>query len=665
MGTKYEALFTPFCIGSVEIKNRIVQCPMDPGPFIRPDRTFNEITASMLIERARGGVGLIISGCCLVEKHNRAGMFADDADVFIPAAHDMTEKIHEYGTKIFCQLSAGVGRNFVLTPESVVDGSADLEADAVAPSSDTPNVWMPSIMHHELTQERIRKIIQGFADAAEIVQKAGFDGIEVHAMHEGYLLDQFSIGSLNKRTDEYGGTLENRLRFASEILQAIKQRCGDDYPVIMRFSVTSKMKGLNQGALPGETYVEYGRSLEESPDAAKMLEQMGYDALDADNGSYDAWYWAHPPMYMPMMCNLPDAAFIKEHVNIPVFCAGKMDDPEGASRAVQTGQIDAVALGRALLADPEWPNKVKDAQVEDIRPCIACQNGCLRTFLNQTMTCAVNPRIEYGTEGDFRPAEAKKHVIVIGGGIGGMEAARICAVRGHTVDLYEKSDVLGGVFIAAAQPSFKEADKKLIEWYRSQIKKTGVKVHLGVEVTSEMVSLSGADAVIMATGAVERKLPVPGVDRQNVISAVDVLLGNRETGHRVAVIGGGLTGCEIAYEQALQGKKVCVIEMLPDILQVPGLCHANSLMLRDLLLYHNVDILANAKVERIEDEGVVISMVQGESIVPADTVITAIGYIPNNELKIINMPVIKIGDCKVVRNLLSVISDAYEAALQI
>lgn len=658
------ALFTPLKIGGVTIKNRILQCPMDPGPFVAGGE-FQAHNANILTRRAKGGVGLIITGCSLVQNGD-GSMFADSADVFIPGAKKMCDEIHSHGAKTFIQLSAGVGRNLQMTAENA-DSLPDVLK--VAPSDDTPNVFVPGVKHSGMTLEHIKKIIKGFGDAAETAKKAGFDGVEVHALHEGYLLDQFSIASINRRTDEYGGSMDNRLRFAKEILEEIKNRCGNDFPVIIRFSVESKMKGFNAGRLPEEKDVrEFGRSRSEAGEIAKALEAMGYDALSTDNGSYDAWYWAHPPVYMPRLCNLDDAEYIKGFVKIPVICAGRMDDPKAAEKAVEEKRIDGIAIGRALLADPDWPNKAEAGSIEDIRPCIACQSGCLRTFLGQSMTCALNPDLGNGKEDEYEKASRPRRVAVVGGGVGGMEFARVCALRGHDVTLFEKSGRLGGAFIAAAAPEFKEADKDLLKWYERQMELTGVKVKLNHAVNSAE-ALKEYDAVAAATGSTPKFPPIDGIANKNVITAIDALLHPELLKPPVLIIGGGLTGCEIAYDSALKGKKVTVVEFMDDILQVKGLCRANSDMLRDLLKYYGAEVITGAKTKRIADGFAEVEAPDKTVKIPCGTVVVATGYTPADtlykELENAGIPCVNIGDSKRVGNLMSVISDARDAAREV
>ena len=658
------ALFTPITIGSLKIKNRILQCAMDPGPFVK-DGVFAEYNANILTERARGGVGLITTGCTQIERGD-GSMFADDREIFVPNARRMTDKIHSYGAKVFIQLTAGVGRNLQMTAETA---DSIPEVLQTAPSDNTPNVFVPAHKQKGMSVEHIRRIVRAFADAAEVVKEAGFDGIEVHALHEGYLLDQFSIASINKRTDEYGGDIDGRLRFAREILEAIREKNGKEFPVTIRFSIESKMKAFNRGRLPVESVKEFGRNREEAIQIAQKLEEMGYDALNCDNGSYDAWYWAHPPVYMPHLCNLGDVAYIKPYVHIPVYCAGRMEVPDEAGKAILEGKIDGIALGRQLLADAEWPAKVQDDRLDEIRPCIGCQAGCLRTFLGQSMTCALNPALGSGAEEQFGHAETVKKIAVIGGGIGGLEAARICAKRGHKVDLYEKTKELGGVFIAAAAPDFKESDRDLITWYRHEVEKLPVKVYMETEVSAE--DLKGKyDVIITATGAVDRMLSSNSSNSSSIITAAQALRHPELVGNKTVIIGGGLTGCEIAYDLVRKNKKIVVVEMLPDILQVKGLCRANADMLRDLLRYYQVQIMTTCRVKEINGQEIMVEDGEGNiHRIEADTVITAIGYIPNDalyaELKKVGENCINIGDARKVGNLMTVIQDARNAVCKL
>lgn len=663
----YDALFTPLRIGGVTIKNRIILCAMGGTNPLGFDGRFEPAKRDYYLARAKANVGLMIPG--VIGLGSRGNWLYEKEALFLGPVKELMEELHAYGSKFFLQLGAGFGRSMMVFTGMELPEAA-LKQTMVAPSDGLPNVWKPEVKHRGLTVEEIHEIVEAYGKTAALCKRAGIDGVEIHAVHEGYLLDQFAMANMNHRTDEYGGSLENRLRFACECIRSIKAACGEDYPVSVRYSVASKIRGFNQGALPGENYVEFGRSLEESPAAARLLEAAGADLLNADNGSYDSWYWAHPPVYMPMSCNLPEVSYLKNFVKIPVACAGRMHDPAVAAKAVAEGAIDAVGVARQLLCDPDWCDEIREGREEDVRPCIACHNGCFAVshYKGNSCTfasmgeCALNPQTFHEKERAIVPAEAPKKVAVIGGGIAGMEAARVLRLRGHAVTLYEKSGELGGVFIAAAAPAFKEQDRKLLRWYERQMEKLGVDVRLNSPV--ESLDALEADAVLVATGAEARKLPIPGFDGPNTVEAIDYLRGRKAVGERVAVIGGGLTGCEIAYDLALKGKKPVIVEMQDDILKLRGLSAANSNMLRELIRYYNIGVRLETALKEITPSGVRLAGPEGESFLEADRVILSVGYVPVNPFPA-DPRVTVIGDAAGVGNLMTVIRAAFDAALAI
>ena len=634
---------------------------------VNEDGSYTRCGADYFIERAKGGIGAIVTGVVQVQSmfdrvKDSANDVTSNEESFVENSKYLIDNMKKYDCRAILQLTGGMGRNKV---------PAIHYGEDIAPS-EIPNVWDPSVIHRPLTTEEIEKYIAGFGEAARIAKRAGFDAVEIHAMHEGYLLDQFSLANMNHRTDRFGGSLENRLRFVTEICQEIKKKCGEDFPVLLRYSFRSYMKGFNDGALPEEDghFKEFGRDMKESIQAAKILKAAGYDALDCDNGTYDSFWMPHPPVYAPEALNLKDCIEFKKHVDIPVILAGKMDIPELAAEEIEKGHMDVLGIARPLLTDPEWANKVANDDLEDIRPCIGCHNGCAaRVVSHQDMSCALNPAVGSEKECEIHPAETKKHVVVIGGGIGGMEAARVCALRGHTVDLYEKTDVLGGVFIPASAHDFKERDRALLKWYAHQMEKLNINVHMNTEVTKEMLECMDADEIFVATGSTEKKLPVKGIEKEKVISAIDCLMEKKETGQKVTVIGGGLTGCEIAYDLAKKGKQVDVVEALDEIIKVKGIFPANKLMLEAYLRYYNVHIHTGAAVKEITDTGVVITENGTEKELDADTVVTAIGYNSDTTLydsvKDCGTPVHLIGDAREVSNLMGAVWDAYFTAMKI
>ncbi len=686
MEQKYEALFTPWKIGNVEIKNRIVLCPMGGtslfGWFELGGCKFDKEAANFFLERARNNVGLIIPGIAPLRDTFWGKWLWQNPKMFEDLKEFM-EEIHKTGAKLFVQLTAGMGRSWAITEmiaplhknkftrailKPVIDTSHEL-----ASPSPLPSRWDPEIITPEMTRKQIHEIIEAFAKTAKLCMDAGVDGVEVHAVHEGYLLDQFTMEWTNHRTDEYGGSFENRYRFPVEVVQAIKKACGESFPVSLRYSVESKVKDFRYGALPGEDYEEKGRNMAESEKAAKYLQDAGYDMLNADNGTYDSWYWAHPPMYMPRNCNLEDVSHIKKFVDIPVVCAGRME-PEVGAQAVAEGKIDAMGVARQFLADPQWITKLLEERLEDIRPCICCHAGCFNFSsskgkantqdLSDTMglaRCAINPPTMQSTKYHITPAKKQKKIAVIGGGIGGMEAAIVCAKRGHQVTLYERTGELGGVFIAAAAPSFKEKDRALIAWYRREITKYPIEVKLNTRVMA--VDNLGADEVIIATGSKANKIPVPGVEKG--IQAIDFLLGKEQVGQKVTIIGGGLTGCEIAYELYLQGKEPTIVEMMDDLVVTPGICLANTSFLRDFFKTNQVPVHLETRLSEIKDRAVTVTDKEGNRFdIEADSVILSTGYR--------SAPVVEkgkhihlVGDCSKVGNLRSVIWQAWDVAMKL
>ena len=683
---KYQALFTPWKIGNVEIKNRIVMCPMGGtslfGWFEIGGCHFDKEAAKLFLERANNNVGLIIPGIAPLRDTFFGKWLWQNPKMFKDLKEFMDE-IHKTGAKLFIQLTAGMGRSWAITEliaplhknkftRALIKPIIDTNHELASPSPQKSR-WAHDIECPEMTVEQIHEIIEAFAKTAKLCKEAGVDGVEVHAVHEGYLLDQFAIEFFNKRTDDYGGSFENRYRFATEVVKAIKEACGNDYPVSLRYSVESKMKDFCYGAMPGEIYDEVGRNMEESERAAKYLQDVGYDMLNADNGTYDSWYWAHPPMYMPQNCNLDDVAHIKKFVDIPVVCAGRME-PDVGAQAIAEGKIDGVGIARQFLADAEWVTKLIEDRLEDIRPCICCHSGCFNFssskghYNTQDLTdtmglsrCALNPETMQSKKYYIKPAKKIKSVAVIGGGIGGMEAAILLAKRGHKVTIFEKTDRLGGVFVAAAAPSFKEKDRELIAWYIREVQKLPIEVKFNTEV--KYLNLIKADEIIVATGAKAKKIPIPGAEK--AVEAVDYLLDNSLVGEKVVVIGGGLTGCEIAYDLYLQGKKPTVVEMQDDLITTPGICLANTSYLRDFFNANNVPVYLETGVKEIKDGSVVIAGKDGVTKeIEADSVVLSVGYNPapiGKKAKNVHV----IGDASAVGNLRTVIWGAWDVAMKL
>ena len=684
MDQKLAPLFTPWKIGNCEIKNRIVLTSMGGTDLFgwMEKNHFDKDGAKFIMEVAKNNVGLILPGCQPVYNpmfgqwlYKNKKMY-DDLKKWMP-------EFHKTGAKLFVQLTAGFGRSFTISsmmeglftnPVLKVLSKPFMDLDKItASASPSPNRWSDKVPSRAMTKAEIKEMVDAFTKSAKLLQDAGVDGVEIHAVHEGYLLDQFTLKYVNKRTDEYGGSLENRYRFAVEIVQAIKKVCGDDFPVSLRYSVVSKTKGFRQGAIPGEDYVEVGRDMEESEKAAKYLQDAGYDCLNCDNGTYDAWYWAHPPVYMPENCNLADVEHIKNFVDIPVICAGRLD-PRVAADSIKDGKLDGAGFARPFLADQAWVTKMINDQEDDIRPCILCHNGCFNMChykgvpndqeLSDSLhlaRCAVNAETMQWNKHYIKKTDSPKTVHIVGGGIGGMEAARVLKLRGHNPIIHEKSDVLGGTFIPASAESYKGKLRELLDWYRLQMKKLNIEVKLNDEIKD--VSAFGSAPVIIATGSTPRQLKrVPGYEK--MIEACDFLNG-APVGEKVAVIGGGLTGSEIAYELALQGKKPIIVEMKDDLVSQKGVCLANSSYLREWFALNKTPVYLETTLREVKDGSIICSKKNGNEVeIPCDSVISCAGYIPAPIAEKASN-VYLVGDCLAIGNLRSVVWRAYDVAMKI
>ena len=685
MDARLKPLFTPWKIGTCEIKNRIVLTSMGGTDLFgwMEKNHFDKAGARFLMEVAKNNAGLVLPGCQPVYNpmfgqwlHKNKKMY-QDLKKWMP-------EFHKTGARLFVQLTAGFGRSFAVSelmeklyvnPALRAASKPFMDLDKItASASASPNRWSDKVPSREMTVDEIHEYIEAFAKSAKLLRDAGVDGVEVHAVHEGYLLDQFTLKYVNKRTDQYGGSFENRYRFAAEIVKAIKWACGEDFPVSLRYSVVSKTKGFRQGALPGEEFEEVGRDMEESERAAKYLQDAGYDMLNCDNGTYDAWYWAHPPVYMPENCNLEDVEHIKQYVDIPVVCAGRLD-PRTAADSIAAGRLDGAGFARPFLADQQWVTKLMEDREADIRPCILCHNGCFNMGhykgvpndqeLEDSLhlaRCAVNAETMQWSRHRIQPTRSPKLVHIIGGGIGGMECARVLKLRGHVPVIYEKTDVLGGTFIPASAESYKGKLRDLLAWYRRQMDVLKIQVHFNETVDS--LERFGDEPVVICTGSEPRVLKnVPG--HEKMVEACEFLNG-ASVGQKVAVVGGGLTGSEIAYELALLGKEPIIIEMKDDLVSQHGVCLANSSYLREWFALHNVPVYLETILKEVRGDAVVCQTRDGKTLsIPCDSVISSAGYLPKPLPAEKRKNTYLVGDCRKVGNLRSVIWGAYETAMKI
>ena len=691
MDEKYSALFTPWKVCNVEIKNRIVQCSMGGTSlfgWLEPNH-FDKEAAYFLLNRAQDGVGLILPGMQCVRDQmgipGRKWLYQND-QMFKQLKEYMVE-FHKTGAKLFIQLAAGMGRSMAINGWMVKLAKNDFLNKLASPivdvqyccasASETPNRWAEDVISRPLTVSEIKEMVDAFGKTAKRLREAGVDGVEIHAVHEGYLLDQFTMANWNFRTDQYGGSFENRFRFPVEIVQSIKRQAGKDFPVSLRYSVVSKTKAWGKGAMPYETdFKEFGRDMEESERAVKYLGDAGYDMFNCDNGTYDAWYWAHPPQYMPDNCNLSYVEHIKQFTDKPVVCAGRMD-PVKAAEEIAAGRLDAVAIARQNLVDHEWVHKIMEGRQDEIKPCIRCHNGCFNFSkykgtanlqkLDDSLhlaRCALNPTTMQHNKYKIVQTKKPKKVAIIGGGIGGMECALVLLQRGHKPVIFEKTNELGGLFLTASAMSFKENDKELVRWYRREIEKAGVEIHFNTEVT-DLGTLRGFDEIIVATGSVPRTMPtIPGFEK--TITFTQLLKEKKEVGDKVLFIGGGQSSCEAAYDLILQGKHPIIVEYAPDLVAAQATCLANTSFLRDAMEYHKVPVYLESTVIKVGDGKVTVKDVKsGDTFeLECDDVVNGIGFVPT-PVGGKDSKAHLVGDCVAIGNLRTVIWRAGDVCMKI
>lgn len=662
MKEKHRILFKPIHIGGVELKNRYVMSPMADFGLVDGGGIPTDDGVEYFVARARGGIGLIMTGTCFVDDTiEKIGthtlMCASKTDKWkaMEQYNKMAERIHAYGGKLFVQLASGYGRSGHI-PESA--------KEAVGPS-EMPNRWKPEMTHRAMTTREVETLVEAFGEAAAFLQKCGVDGVEVHAVHEGYLLDQFTMECFNHRTDKYGGSFENRYRFAVEIVECIKSRCGKDYPVSLRYTAKHYMKGLLQGAVAGETFAEMGRDLPEGIEGARYLEKAGYDALNVDLGCYDAHYWNHPSVFQKDGLYLDAAAKIKEAVSIPVIVAGRMDNPDFAAAAITDGKCDMIGLGRPCLADAEIPKKIAHEAFEQIRPCVSCNYGCCyKVQLNShRQSCAVNAQCGHELETRLIPTLNRRNIVVVGGGPAGCECARVAALRGHNVTLLEAAPQLGGALIPAARPSFKHHDTKLIAYFAAELKRLGVEVRLNTTATVENIRPLKPDVVVTAAGAKSFIPSIPGAE--HALTAIQALMSVERVGKRVVLIGGGQVGSELAIWLLERGHEVTILESQESIM--PASMYHDREHAEALLKFGGAKMEFNIRVEEVNAEGVRYRAADGTGAYrEADSVILATGFRGDDSLyQALRKEfdeVYNIGDGVRSRNLYYAIHEAYDLA---
>lgn len=645
--TGFKRLFEPIDVGTMRMANRVLMPAVHMG--MAKDGFINDGFIDFYEERAGAGPGpgLIIIGGCYPEKRGMGApnFVGIDDDKFIPRLREFTDRMHRYDTRVAAQLYHG-GRYSI----SFVIGEQPVSASAI-PSRFTGE------MPRELSEGEIGEVQANFAAAARRAREAGFDAVELICA-AGYLVNQFLSPLTNVREDRYGGDIYGRMTFLVETIAAIKEATGEDYPLICRLS--------------GSDFMEGSHTLEETRVVASEMERCGVDLISVTGG----WHETRVPQ---ITMNVPRGAYvylaegIRDAVqSVPVAACNRINNPELAESILEEGRADIIAMARAFIADPEILRKAREGRLEDIRQCIACNQGCFdHVFMLQPIACTLNPRVNRERATEILPADSKKKVLVAGGGPGGMEAAWVAAHRGHDVTLCEGGERLGGQGLLAAIPPGREEWAEVTRYLEHQLDKEGVEVRLGAAVTPELVREVGPDVVVMATGARQITPPIEGVENPNVTFAWDVLTGEVQTGDTVVVVGGGAVGIETGSFLAERGKDVTVVEMLEVCGKDIGIS-TRWTILQDATRV-GVRMVEACRVERITAEGVVADRGGEQELFEADTVVMAVGSRPEDRLEELlaaggvmdGIELYKVGDCAGARKAIEAIAEGFEVALKI
>ena len=641
---KLTKIFEPITINKTEFKNRMVVSAMVTN-YCNEDGTPTEKFMAYHEHKAKGGYGIIITEDFAVTRtagasKTLAGLWEDRQ---VEPWRVFTDRIHKAGAKTIAQIyHAGRETSSQITGEQ-----------PIAPSA-IKDPTMPEAPR-EMRIDEIHDLEKSFVDAALRAKTAGFDGVEVHGAH-GYLINQFVSPFSNKRCDEYGGTTENRTRFPREIIQAIRLAAGEDFPIFYRMS--------------SEEYVPGGLEIEESKLIARLIEDAGADCIHCSQGVFATGHIIIPPAPVPVGGFVHHAAALKTVVDIPVIAVGRINDPLLAESILASGSADLCTMGRASLADPEMPEKARRGDFASILHCIGCVQGCAGEHeQGHPIRCLVNPLTGMEDVYDVSPAAEPKKVVVVGGGVSGCEAAIAAAGRGHHVTLLEKSEELGGQWIAASIPMAKGDFSSFIVWQKYMLEKLGVEVRFHVDATKDTLEELKPDAVILATGSNPAMPPIKGLREYGVV-AQKVLRGEAEVGNKVVVIGGGLVGAETADYLAEHGcGDVTIVEMLPQIVKDGE--PAPTYYLKKRMAEHGVKVLTSAAVQEVKEHGVVYKKDDScIEIADVDTVVIAIGVRANTALEEsltdCSFTIVSVGDChERAKNGYRGIQEGYEAGIRI
>lgn len=641
---KYPKLFEPAALGSLNLPNRIVLSPMHTNFTI--GNKYTEKYIEYYKERAKGGVGLIITAHVMAEVDvdpypTTFGYPTIDSAGEVKYFAELTETVHKYGTKIAIELSPGTGR----LADEIIN-----RKPPVGPS-EIPLLMMPDVKTRELTKSEIKQLVKAYGRAAGLAKQAGFDAIYVHFM--AYLGDQFLSSCWNKRQDEYGGSLENRMRFLVECIESARANVGKDFPVIVGLATDHGFPG--------------GRELDETIEIAKRLEELKIDALHLRRGSYDAMNLIVPTVYMKEGVAVDYAYEVKKAVDIPIIVDGNLKDLTYCEKILEEGKTDFMGMGRPFITDPYWPKKARAGKEEEILPCIRCMQCINRVFFSRYSACSVNPQFGREYEGQLQPTSKPKKVLIAGGGPAGMTAAKYLAEKGHIVTLVEKRDKLGGHLREAAVPAYKKDTDRYLEWLIRQVKKPNIKIILGTEVTPDFVLDFNPDAVVVCTGSVPQIPPVPGVDGKNVKLATELLVNYTHTiGDNIVIVGAGLVGYEMALFLKEKGKdSITLVDMLPEIAYDVIYTARGSLL--EELKQKKIKSRPGLRLKEVTPTGIVVEDIEGNAEkIDADTVILATGLKADDSLyhslqdKV--EEVYKIGDCVRPRKFIDAVHEAYEIA---
>ena len=633
---KTQSLFEPFALGRLTLKNRVIMAPMgtclDRGGFITDE------AIAYYKRRAQGGVGTITVEGCLVSPDTVGPEPKIHGPQYVAGLARLVEALRPYDVTVGVQLMHP-GRQVVAGP-------------SVAPSPVPLNSAAPT--PHELTPAEIATIVADYGRAAALAREAGFDFVEVHGAH-GYLPSDFLSPLVNRREDEYGGTLANRARFSLEIAIAILEATSDDYPLIWRIN--------------GDDCVAGGFGPDEAPEVAHWLEEVGVAAISVSGGTWHPLHVTLAPMFVPRGHMIALAARVKQAVDVPVIAVGRLDDPVLAAKVIADGHADLILLGRALIAEPDWPRKVEADAAESLRPCIAC-NACVDLVgRGEPARCSVNPEVGRDLTWEVVPAERPRRVMIVGSGPAGMETARIARIRGHEVSIWERGTRLGGKLeVAGLAPSKREV-LRFRDFQVQTLNELEVDVHLGVDVTPETVASEGPDVVVLAIGAEPLVPPLPGISGANVFDAQALLTGEVpvRSDQRVAIVGGSATGCEAAELLVEIAAEVAILEMRPAIGQ--GIEPITRRHLIRHLKDRGVRVLTRAKVIMIEPECVLYETADGSIVeVAVDLVALALGWRPRgNELaeQLDGIEVVVLGDASKPADFVHAINAGADAGLTI